>query len=73
VFAGKYHAGIITNSENMEAACVHAGRSSGDLVHPLPYTPELHFAEFSSVLADMKNSVAVSTNINSFKYAYTNT
>ena len=43
----------------MEAACLCAGRSSGDLVHALPYTPELHFAEFASVLADMKNSVAV--------------
>ena len=57
---GKFHAGIVTNSEDMEAACLRAGRNSGDLVHALPYTPELHFAEFASVLADMKNSVAVS-------------
>ena len=25
--------------------------------HPLPYAPELHFQEFSSTVADMKNSV----------------
>lgn len=27
------------------------------LQHPLPYAPELHFQEFSSAVADMKNSV----------------
>lgn len=59
--AGKYHAAILTNSEDMEDACVQAGLNSGDMVHPMPFTPELHFSEFSSVLADMKNSVAVST------------
>ncbi|MCG8621168.1 MAG: hypothetical protein MJE68_04065, partial [Proteobacteria bacterium] len=31
----------------------------GDLNFPLPYSPELHFSEFNSVVADMKNSVAV--------------
>lgn len=41
-------------------ACVKAGRKCGDLVHPLVYCPELHFNEFSSAVADMKNSVAVS-------------
>lgn len=51
----------MTNSEDMEVACVIAGKNSGDLVHPLPYSPELHFSEFASVMADMKNSVAVSS------------
>lgn len=36
-----------------------AGRQCGDLVHPLVYCPELHFSEFTSAVADMKNSVAV--------------
>ena len=36
-----------------------AGQNSGDLVHPVPYSPELHYPEFSSAVADMKNSVAV--------------
>lgn len=50
----------MTNSEQWEIACVRAGRSSGDLAHPLVYCPELHFSEFTSAMADMKNSVAVS-------------
>ncbi|KAG8447226.1 hypothetical protein GDO86_014621 [Hymenochirus boettgeri] len=58
IATGKYHAAILTNSEDWETACVKAGRKCGDLVHPLVYCPELHFSEFSSAIADMKNSVA---------------
>uniref|UniRef100_A0A8C5BUE3 Cytosol aminopeptidase domain-containing protein n=1 Tax=Gadus morhua TaxID=8049 RepID=A0A8C5BUE3_GADMO len=58
ISTGKHHAAVLTNSEAWEAACVRAGRSSGDLAHPLVYCPELHFSEFTSALADMKNSVA---------------
>ncbi|XP_031423744.1 probable aminopeptidase NPEPL1 [Clupea harengus] len=58
ISTGKYHAAVMTNSEKWEAACVRAGRSSGDLAHPLVYCPELHFSEFTSAVADMKNSVA---------------
>uniref|UniRef100_A0A8C2B4U5 Aminopeptidase like 1 n=1 Tax=Cyprinus carpio TaxID=7962 RepID=A0A8C2B4U5_CYPCA len=58
ISTGKYHAAVMTNSEQWEAACVRAGRSSGDLAHPLVYCPELHFSEFTSAVADMKNSVA---------------
>lgn len=60
ISTGKYHAAVMTNSEQWELACVRAGRSSGDLAHPLVYCPELHFTEFTSAMADMKNSVAVS-------------
>lgn len=60
ISTGKYHAAVMTNSEEWEVACVRAGRSSGDLAHPLVYCPELHFSEFTSAMADMKNSVAVS-------------
>jgi len=59
ISTGKHHAAVLTNSEEWETACVRAGRSSGDLAHPLVYCPELHFSEFTSALADMKNSVAV--------------
>lgn len=59
ISTGKYHAAVMTNSEQWEVACVRAGRSSGDLAHPLVYCPELHFSEFTSAIADMKNSVAV--------------
>uniref|UniRef100_A0A2A4IU69 Cytosol aminopeptidase domain-containing protein n=1 Tax=Heliothis virescens TaxID=7102 RepID=A0A2A4IU69_HELVI len=55
---GKYHAAIISNSARLESACVTAGLRSGDLAHPLPFAPELHFTEFTSCVADMKNSVA---------------
>nr|XP_045013705.1 probable aminopeptidase NPEPL1 [Jaculus jaculus] len=58
IATGKYHAAVLTNSADWEAACVKAGRKCGDLVHPLVYCPELHFSEFSSAMADMKNSVA---------------
>jgi hypothetical protein len=34
--------------------CACAGRALGDLVHPLPYCPELFSPEFSSTVADMK-------------------
>lgn len=59
IATGKYHAAVLTNNAEWEAACVKAGRQCGDLVHPLVYCPELHFSEFTSAVADMKNSVAV--------------
>ncbi|CAK1543638.1 unnamed protein product [Leptosia nina] len=55
---GKYHAAIISNKAPLESACVAAGFRSGDLAHALPFAPELHFTEFCSHVADMKNSVA---------------
>lgn len=58
VATGKYHAAVLANSEEWEDNVVVAGRTSGDLAFPLPYCPELHFSEFSSAIADMKNSVA---------------
>ncbi|CAG4983284.1 unnamed protein product [Parnassius apollo] len=55
---GKYHAGVLSNCAALERRCVRAGLRSGELAHALPFAPELHFTEFSSVVADMKNSVA---------------
>ncbi|MEZ4319820.1 MAG: leucyl aminopeptidase family protein [Myxococcota bacterium] len=57
VATGKIHAAIVTNDEDLEVAAIEAGKRSGDLVHPLPYAPELFRAEFASTIADMKNSV----------------
>jgi len=57
VATGKYHAAVLTNNGFWEDAAVEAGRNSGDLVFPIPYCPELHISEFSSAVADMKNSV----------------
>jgi len=48
---------IYTNDEDLERLAVKAGKTSGDLVHPMPYAPEFHRPEFKSSIADMKNSV----------------
>ncbi|KNC33520.1 hypothetical protein FF38_04555 [Lucilia cuprina] len=58
IATGKYHGAILTNSEEWEIKSVEAGRKSGDLLAPIIYCPELHFSEFASAIADMKNSVA---------------
>ena len=59
IATGKYHAAHLTNDEEWESKCREAGQASGDLSFPLVYCPELHFVEFLSAVADMKNSVAV--------------
>ncbi|XP_046668613.1 probable aminopeptidase NPEPL1 isoform X1 [Homalodisca vitripennis] len=55
---GKYHAAVLTNSAEWEKNVVTAGQVSGDLAFPIVYCPELHFSEYNSAVADMKNSVA---------------
>jgi probable aminopeptidase NPEPL1 len=60
IATGKYHGAILTNNEDWEGKAIAAGRISGDLLAPVPYCPELHFSEFASTVADMKNSVKVS-------------
>ncbi|XP_070574824.1 probable aminopeptidase NPEPL1 [Ptychodera flava] len=65
ICTGKLHAAILTNREEWESACVKAGKCSGDLVFPLVYCPELHFNEFASAVADMKNSVGDRANAQS--------
>ncbi|MEN0067289.1 MAG: leucyl aminopeptidase family protein [Myxococcota bacterium] len=54
---GKRHAALYCSDEALERRVVEAGRWSGDLVHPLPYAPELFRKEFHSTVADMRNSV----------------
>ncbi|XP_026477773.1 probable aminopeptidase NPEPL1 [Ctenocephalides felis] len=58
IATGAYHGAVLTNSQEWEVGCVAAGKSCADLVFPIPFTPELHFSQFDSVIADMKNSVA---------------
>jgi len=58
ISTGRYHACHLTNSESWESAASTAGRSSGDLTFPAVFCPELQFPEFTSAVADMKNSVA---------------
>lgn len=57
VATGRRHCGAVCNDEDLEAKAVVAGKSSGDLVHALPYCPEFFRKEFKSKVADMKNSV----------------
>lgn len=58
ISTGVIHAGVVTNDADLETAMVAAGKQTGDLVHPLLFAPELLQQEFSSKIADMKNSVA---------------
>ncbi|CAG9533689.1 unnamed protein product [Cercopithifilaria johnstoni] len=53
---GKLHAAVLTNSEEWENRACKAGQASGDLVHPLPFCPDLHFNDLKSPIADMRNS-----------------
>ncbi|VDK84168.1 unnamed protein product [Litomosoides sigmodontis] len=58
---GKLHAAVLTNSEEWENRTCKAGRASGDLVHPLPFCPDLHFSDLKSPVADMRNSTFSTT------------
>ena len=57
ISTGVVHGAIVSNDADLEAAMIAAGRQTGDLVHPLPFAPELFKQEFSSGVADMCNSV----------------
>lgn len=57
VATGKRHAALYCNSEELEDQAVALGKRTGDLVHPLPYAPEFFRKEFSSQVADLRNSV----------------
>jgi probable aminopeptidase NPEPL1 len=58
IATGWRHASIVSNRAGLEGAAATAARASGDLVHPLPFAPELYQTEFASKVADMRNSVA---------------
>eukprot|EP00116_Pleurobrachia_bachei_P007776 sb/3468038/ len=60
ITTGLHHGAVLTNNAQWESSAVAAGLTSGDMVYPILYAPELHFSEFKSAMADMKNSVAVS-------------
>ena len=62
ITTGQHHAALLTNNAQWESCAVSAGLSSGDMVFPIVFAPELHYDEFKSSVADMKNSVAVSFN-----------
>ena len=68
----RYHAAHLTNDGDYEELAREAGKVSGDMTFPLVYTPELHFCEFESAVADMKNSVKVLHISSVFLQAFTN-
>lgn len=57
IATGTMHAAVMSNDGDIEDLVVRAGYDSGDLVHPLPFAPELYRQEFKSPIADMRNSV----------------
>jgi probable aminopeptidase NPEPL1 len=57
IATGELHAAVICNDEDVEQALLDAGRDTGDLCWPLPCVPEFFRSEFSSPIADMRNSV----------------
>jgi probable aminopeptidase NPEPL1 len=57
IATGLAHAALVSNDAELERLFVAAGHRSGDLVHPLPFAPELYRGEFKSPIADMRNSV----------------
>jgi probable aminopeptidase NPEPL1 len=54
---GRRMAAVVSDSAALERLAVDAGRRTGDVVHPMPWVPELHRREFRSHVADMLNSV----------------
>ncbi|KAI8907409.1 cytosol aminopeptidase family, catalytic domain-containing protein [Gorgonomyces haynaldii] len=57
ITTGIKHAGVLTPSEDTEQRLIQAGKTSGELVFPLLYAPEILKSQFDSQVADMKNSV----------------
>ncbi|MDF1701846.1 MAG: M17 family metallopeptidase, partial [Planctomycetota bacterium] len=58
VATGWRHASIVSNRAGLERAAEDAAAVTGDLVHAMPFAPELYQVEFASPVADMRNSVA---------------
>ncbi|KNE67562.1 hypothetical protein AMAG_12014 [Allomyces macrogynus ATCC 38327] len=57
ITTGIIHAGIVTDSEEVETTVLKSGKATGDLVFPMLYAPEILKSQFDSPVADMKNSV----------------
>jgi len=65
IATGRRHAAIVSNTDHLESVAVSAGKYSGDLTFPIIYCPEFLKSEFSSKVADMKNSVRDRSNAQS--------
>ena len=65
IATGKHHAAVFTDSDAWEQRMVAHGKASGDLLMPILYAPEFHNPEFSSKVADYRNSVRNRSNAQS--------
>ena len=65
VATGRRHAALYCNDDELEALAMTAGRSSGDLTHPLPYAPEFYTADYKSPIADLRNTTSDRMNASS--------
>lgn len=65
IATGKNHAAVFTNSAEWESRMVGSGLRSGDMLMPILYCPEYHNPEFSSKVADFRNSVRDRSNAQS--------
>ncbi|KEG13696.1 aminopeptidase [Trypanosoma grayi] len=70
IATGRRHAALYANSEEIEGRMVRASRKCGDLCFPIVYCPEFHASEFSSGVADSRNSVANRGNASASCAAY---
>jgi len=57
IATGTHHACFLASDDALEKDAVAAGLSSGDMVHPSIFAPELLMHEFDSDFADMRNHV----------------
>ncbi|MBL8730396.1 MAG: leucyl aminopeptidase family protein [Planctomycetes bacterium] len=62
VATGDLHAAVVANDDEVEQALLAAGRDTGDLCWALPCVPEFYRSEFTSPIADMRNSVKSRSN-----------
>jgi len=54
-----------TNRDGLESRAVVSGKLTGDVTHPLLFAPEFFKSEFTSKVADMRNSVKTRMNAQS--------
>jgi len=57
VATGQHFGAVVSNDAAVEEALCGAGGASGDMCWALPFAPEFFRSEFSSPIADMRNSV----------------
>ncbi len=58
ITSGRFYGSIVTNDQGLEDHLVACGLQTGDMVHALPFAPEILLKEFESQVADLRNSVA---------------